>query len=776
MDPQHHQSPSSELRQVLVLRPPPVFAVHEQDFSNRFHILKAYESPLPTHDFLQAHAQSVKVVLCSAIGPITADVIRALPALQLVVSAATGVNHIDMAECRLRGIKVTNAGDVFSDDVADAAVGLLIDVLRRVTSGDRFVRCGRWATSQDEYSLGSKLACKRVGIVGLGNIGSRVATRLKAMGCIVSYTSRQKKHSTPFPFYPNILQLASNSDALVICCAWTNETHHMIDGKVMMALGKNGIIVNISRGALIDEAELVKCLVKGEIAGAGLDVFENEPNVPNELFELDNQVLVLRPPPVFAFHEQDFSNRFHILKAYDSSLPTHDFLKIHAQSAKAILCSGSIPITADVIRDLPALKLIVSNATGVDNIDMAECSRRGITVTNAGDVYADDVADAAVGLLIDVMRRITSCNRLGGKHVGIVGLGNIGSRVATRLEAMGCIVSYTSRKKKQSSPFIFYPSILQLALDSDALVLCCALNDNTRHMINNKVMMALGKKGIIVNVGRGALIDEVELVKCLVKGEIGGVGLDVFENEPNVPRELFNLNNVVFLPHRAAFTNESFYDVTQLQQEENNKNRKTQIITLMDPEDHHSQSSQPQVLVIWPPPVFAVHEQYISNKFQILKAYDSPLPTHDFLQTNAKSVKAVLCSGNGPITVDVLRDLPALQLVVTTTTGVNHIDMAECRRRGIRVTNVVDMFSDDVADAAVGLLIDVIRRISGGDKFVRGGRWPVIAQYPLGSKRIGIVGLGNIGSKVATRLDAMGCIVSYTSRQKKDASALAFYP
>ncbi|KAI3800481.1 hypothetical protein L1987_28572 [Smallanthus sonchifolius] len=311
MNPQDHQSPSSqppELRKVLILRPPPVFTVHEQYFSNRFHILKAYDSPLPTHDFLHAHAQDVKVVLCSGAGPITADVIRDLPALQLVVSAATGVNHIDMAECRRRGITVTNAGDVFSEDVADAAVGLLTDVMRRISSGDRLVRGGRWPTS-GEYPLGSKLGGKRVGIVGLGNIGFRVATRLEAMGCIVSYTSRQKKHC-PFTFYPDILQLAVDSYALVLCCALTNETRHMIDNKVMMGLGEKGVIVNVARGALIDEAELVKCLVEGEIGGVGLDVFENEPNVPKELFELDNVVLL---PHKTAFTKESFYDAAQVL-------------------------------------------------------------------------------------------------------------------------------------------------------------------------------------------------------------------------------------------------------------------------------------------------------------------------------------------------------------------------------------------------------------------------------------------------------------------------------
>ncbi|KAI3711337.1 hypothetical protein L2E82_41345 [Cichorium intybus] len=151
-------------------------------------------------------------------------------------------------------------------------------------------------------------------------------------------------------------------------------------------------------------------------------------------------------------------------------------------------------------------------------------------------------------------------NMLGGKRVGIVGLGNIGSRVATRLKAMGCLVSYTSRQKKPFTPFTFYANVLQLASNSDALILCCALTNNTRHMISNTVLRALGKTGVIVNVARGAIINEVELVRSLVQGDIGGAGLDVFENEPNVSNELFKLDNVVLLPHSTACTKECFFD------------------------------------------------------------------------------------------------------------------------------------------------------------------------------------------------------------------------
>ncbi|XP_052479161.1 glyoxylate/hydroxypyruvate reductase HPR3 [Gossypium raimondii] len=154
--------------------------------------------------------------------------------------------------------------------------------------------------------------------------------------------------------------------------------------------------------------------------------------------------------------------------------------------------------------------------------------------------------------------------QLGGKRVGIVGLGSIGSEVAKRLLAFGCTIAYTSRNKKRSVSFPFYANVRDLASNSDVLVLCCALTKETYHMINKDVMVALGKEGVIINVGRGSLINEKELVQCLVGGEMGGSGLDVYENEPNVPKELFGLDNVVLSPHCAVMTPESFEALDQL--------------------------------------------------------------------------------------------------------------------------------------------------------------------------------------------------------------------
>ncbi|XP_076939433.1 glyoxylate/hydroxypyruvate reductase HPR3-like [Bidens hawaiensis] len=147
---------------------------------------------------------------------------------------------------------------------------------------------------------------------------------------------------------------------------------------------------------------------------------------------------------------------------------------------------------------------------------------------------------------------------LGGKRVGIVGLGSIGSLVAKRLEPFGCIIAYTTRNKKSKVPYAFYPDVLDLATNSDFLIICCALTNTTRKIINRDVMTALVKKDIIVNIGRGVIVDEKELVKFLVGGELGGAGLDVFENEPEVPKELFTLDNVVLSTHKAFVTPEAF--------------------------------------------------------------------------------------------------------------------------------------------------------------------------------------------------------------------------
>ncbi|KAL4332846.1 hypothetical protein GQ457_07G009760 [Hibiscus cannabinus] len=288
----HTQQPK-ELPIVLVHRLPSI-DFPPNSFRHRlrchFHILDPHESPEPYDSFLSRHAHSIRALITFGPAPISAELLEPLPFLELVVATSAGVNHIDLPACRSRGIVVTNASFAFAEDVADCAVGLLIDVLRRISAADRFVRGRLWPVNKT-FPLGFKLGGKRVGIVGMGSIGSEVAKRLSAFGCSIAYTSRNKKESVSFPFYANVSDLATNSDVLVLCCSLTEETYRIVDKDVMSALGKEGVIINVGRGSLIEEKALVQSLVQGEIGGAGLDVYEKEGDAPKELFGLDNVVL-----------------------------------------------------------------------------------------------------------------------------------------------------------------------------------------------------------------------------------------------------------------------------------------------------------------------------------------------------------------------------------------------------------------------------------------------------------------------------------------------------
>ncbi|KAB2626683.1 glyoxylate/hydroxypyruvate reductase HPR3-like [Pyrus ussuriensis x Pyrus communis] len=212
---------------------------------------------------------------------------------------------------------------------------------------------------------------------------------------------------------------------------------------------------------------------------------------------------------------------------------------------------------------LPSLKLVITLSAGLEHVDLAACQAHGVCIVNSSLVFSADVADMAVGLFLDVMRKISTVNRfvrdgysvsrgdftrkfqIGGKRVGIVGLGHIGLEVAKRLEAFDCITLYNSRKEKPSVSYPFYSDVCELAANSDVLVVRCTLTAQTHHMINKKK----------------------EMVQCLVQGEIKGAGLDgldVFENESEVPKELFGLDNVVLSPHQAATTEDYFKDLSNL--------------------------------------------------------------------------------------------------------------------------------------------------------------------------------------------------------------------
>lgn len=271
----------------------PMSSYLEQQLETRFNLMKPWTTNSSIPEFLNNNNNSsisIKAVVGDTKIGADAQLIDSLPNLEIVSSFSVGLDKIDLVKCKQKGIKVTNTPDVLTDDVADLAIGLALTVLRRICVCDRFVRSGKWVNG--DFGLSSKFSGKSVGIVGLGRIGSAIAKRAEAFGCQISYHSRSKKPNTQITYYSNITDLAANCQILFVACALTEETHHIINHKVIDALGPKGVLINIGRGAHVGEPELVSALLDGRLGGAGLDVFENEPEVPEELCKLDNVVIV----------------------------------------------------------------------------------------------------------------------------------------------------------------------------------------------------------------------------------------------------------------------------------------------------------------------------------------------------------------------------------------------------------------------------------------------------------------------------------------------------
>ena len=263
----------------------------EQRLATEYDLLRLADEADPDA-FLARHGGDFTGLVTSAGGAgAPTALIAALPALRVISSFGVGLDKIDLAAARERGIAVGYTPDVLNDCVADTAFALLLDVARRTAEADRFVRAGRWAAGQ-AFGLGRKVSGARLGIVGLGRIGQTIARRAGGFDMDVRYHSRRPVAGVPWPHEPALRELARWADYLVIITAGGDETRQLIDDSVLDALGPRGFLINVARGSVIDEAALVRALVERRIAGAGLDVFEREPQVPAELLSLDNVVLL----------------------------------------------------------------------------------------------------------------------------------------------------------------------------------------------------------------------------------------------------------------------------------------------------------------------------------------------------------------------------------------------------------------------------------------------------------------------------------------------------
>jgi lactate dehydrogenase-like 2-hydroxyacid dehydrogenase len=272
-----------------------------QTLTERYAALVLPDGPAERETFLAARGNEITVAVTSGRSGVNAELMAALPNLGAVVNFGVGYDTTDVDAAAVRGIGVSNTPDVLTDCVADTAVGLTIDVMRRFSAADRYLRAGHWPVDGN-YPLTRQVSNTQVGIIGLGRIGSAIAKRLSAFGCTIAYHNRNVVEGSPYQYVASATELARNVDVLIVAAAGGSGTRQLVSREVLDALGAGGgersdgggkgYLVNIARGSVVDEEALVEALTAGRLAGAGLDVFTDEPNVPDALVALDNVVLL----------------------------------------------------------------------------------------------------------------------------------------------------------------------------------------------------------------------------------------------------------------------------------------------------------------------------------------------------------------------------------------------------------------------------------------------------------------------------------------------------
>lgn len=255
-----------------------------------YHVIKLWKEKDP-ESTLQAYRLQIQVILSTYNGmPVTQKIIESLPNLELIAQYGAGLNNIDIAIAKARDIAVVSTPDAPTRDTADTAMALILTTLRRVVEADMFVRVGKW--NSGAFPPSTSLAGKTVGICGFGRIGQAIAKRCVAFDMKVVYNSRRQKDDQPYQYFNDLKDMAGCVDVLVMACPGGQETYHIANAAVFTALGSRGYFINIARGSVVNTEDLLVALRNRSIAGAGLDVYETEPSVPESLISMDNVVLL----------------------------------------------------------------------------------------------------------------------------------------------------------------------------------------------------------------------------------------------------------------------------------------------------------------------------------------------------------------------------------------------------------------------------------------------------------------------------------------------------
>jgi lactate dehydrogenase-like 2-hydroxyacid dehydrogenase len=281
---------AADLKSINVVIPTPTMALIVEKLSEAFTVHKVWEQKDPKA-YLKDIAGSVRAIGGSLHTPYyNADILGQFPKLEFISNFGVGYDGVDAAWCGKNGIIVSNTPDVLTDEVADLAIGLLLSTIRQLPQADAYLRRGEWLKAP--FPLSATLRGRKIGILALGRIGKAVAQRLEGFGVEISYHGRSQQRDVAYRYHPTLVGMAKDVDVLLSIAPGGADTKHAINAEVLAALGPQGILINVGRGSVVDEAALIKALAAGTILSAGLDVFEDEPRVPQALIDMPHVVLL----------------------------------------------------------------------------------------------------------------------------------------------------------------------------------------------------------------------------------------------------------------------------------------------------------------------------------------------------------------------------------------------------------------------------------------------------------------------------------------------------
>jgi len=275
---------------LLQLVPLPALANADKQLAEDYHVIPLWlASDVDT--VISAYKNDILAIVTSGLASTTAELMDKLPALKAICSLGVGYDTIDIGHANRRGIQVSNTPEVLNDCVADLTWGLILATARRLGAAERYVRENQWGSGAN-LPLATKVSGKKLGIVGMGRVGMAIAERSIGFKMQVRYHNRHARDDTPWEHEESLARLASWADFLVVATVGGASTRRLINREIFEALGPQGILINVSRGSVVDETALVQTLLNGKLGAAGLDVYESEPNVPDALKKLDNVVLL----------------------------------------------------------------------------------------------------------------------------------------------------------------------------------------------------------------------------------------------------------------------------------------------------------------------------------------------------------------------------------------------------------------------------------------------------------------------------------------------------